>query len=155
MIGPGIVAVSISAAPIAIALVLFWQICTEIGRDNSFCHKIFPRRRLYAIIGASTPRRTTLHDRTSLCPEGGDQKYAAQRGRQAAGDSSRRSRVRDRTWHFRAVNFTPLRRQTWAMAPPSISQRAGEKVSATQSARAPLVMKTSPVATRPTSRWRQ
>ena len=39
LVTPGIVAVSISAAPIAIALVLFWQICTEIGRDNSFCHK--------------------------------------------------------------------------------------------------------------------
>ncbi len=36
---PSIVAVSISAIPIAIALVLFWMICTEIGRDNSFCHK--------------------------------------------------------------------------------------------------------------------
>lgn len=39
LVTPGIIAVSISAAPIAIALVLFWQICTEIGRDNSFCHK--------------------------------------------------------------------------------------------------------------------
>lgn len=39
MVVPGIVAVSISAIPIAIALVLFWRICTEIGRDNSFCHK--------------------------------------------------------------------------------------------------------------------
>lgn len=39
LVTPGIVAVSISATPIAIALVLFWQICTEIGRDNSFCHK--------------------------------------------------------------------------------------------------------------------
>ena len=39
MVTPGIVAVSISAIPIAIALVLFWKICTEIGRDNSFCHK--------------------------------------------------------------------------------------------------------------------
>ena len=39
LITPGIVAVSISVIPIAIALVLFWQICTEIGRDNSFCHK--------------------------------------------------------------------------------------------------------------------
>ena len=39
MITPGIVCISISAVPIAIALVLFWQICTEIGRDNSFCHK--------------------------------------------------------------------------------------------------------------------
>ena len=36
MITPGIVCISISAVPIAIALVLFWQICTEIGRDNSF-----------------------------------------------------------------------------------------------------------------------
>ena len=36
---PGIIAVSISAIPIAVALILFWQICTEIGRDNSFCHK--------------------------------------------------------------------------------------------------------------------
>ena len=39
LVTPGIVAVSISAIPIAIALVLFWKICTEIGRDNSFCHK--------------------------------------------------------------------------------------------------------------------
>ena len=39
IVGPGIAAVSISAIPIAIALVLFWRICTEIGRDNSFCHK--------------------------------------------------------------------------------------------------------------------
>lgn len=36
---PGTAAVSLSAIPIAIALVLFWRICTEIGRDNSFCHK--------------------------------------------------------------------------------------------------------------------
>ena len=35
----GIAAISLSAIPIAIALVLFWRICTEIGRDNSFCHK--------------------------------------------------------------------------------------------------------------------
>ena len=39
LVTPGIIAVSISAIPIAIALVLFWKICTEIGRDNSFCHK--------------------------------------------------------------------------------------------------------------------
>lgn len=39
MVTPGIAAVSVSAVPIAIALVLFWKICTEIGRDNSFCHK--------------------------------------------------------------------------------------------------------------------
>lgn len=39
MVKPGIIAVSASAIPIAIALVLFWNICTEIGRDNSFCHK--------------------------------------------------------------------------------------------------------------------
>jgi len=39
MITPGIVCISISAVPIAIALVLFWQICTEIGRDNSFCRR--------------------------------------------------------------------------------------------------------------------
>ncbi|MDE7218019.1 MAG: DUF2975 domain-containing protein [Oscillospiraceae bacterium] len=39
MVTPGIVCLSVSAVPIAIALVLFWQICTEIGRDNSFCHK--------------------------------------------------------------------------------------------------------------------
>ena len=39
LVTPGIIAVSISAIPVAIALVLFWQICTEIGRDNSFCHK--------------------------------------------------------------------------------------------------------------------
>ena len=39
LVTPGTIAVSISAIPIAIALVLFWRICTEIGRDNSFCHK--------------------------------------------------------------------------------------------------------------------
>lgn len=39
LVTPGLIAFSISAIPIAIALVLFWQICTEIGRDNSFCHK--------------------------------------------------------------------------------------------------------------------
>lgn len=39
LVTPGIVAVSISAIPVVIALVLFWRICTEIGRDNSFCHK--------------------------------------------------------------------------------------------------------------------
>ena len=39
LVTPGIVAVSLSAIPIAIALVLFWKICTEVGRDNSFCHK--------------------------------------------------------------------------------------------------------------------
>ena len=39
LVGPGIVAVSVSAIPIVIALALFWRICTEIGRDNSFCHK--------------------------------------------------------------------------------------------------------------------
>ena len=39
LVTPGIVAVSLSAVPIAIALVLFWQICTDIGRDNSFCHR--------------------------------------------------------------------------------------------------------------------
>ena len=39
LVTPGIIAVSVSAIPIAIALVLFWKICTEIGRDNSFCHK--------------------------------------------------------------------------------------------------------------------
>lgn len=39
LVKPGIIAVSLSAIPIAIALVLFWQICTEVGRDNSFCHK--------------------------------------------------------------------------------------------------------------------
>ena len=37
LVTPGTIAVSISAIPIAI--VLFWQICTEIGRDNSFCHR--------------------------------------------------------------------------------------------------------------------
>ena len=36
LVGPGIVAVSVSAIPIVIALALFWRICTEIGRDNSF-----------------------------------------------------------------------------------------------------------------------
>ncbi len=39
LVTPGIIAVSASAIPIVIALVLFWKICTEIGRDNSFCHK--------------------------------------------------------------------------------------------------------------------
>ena len=39
LVTPGIIAVSVSVIPIAIALVLFWKICTEIGRDNSFCHK--------------------------------------------------------------------------------------------------------------------
>ena len=39
LVTPGIIAVSVSAIPIVIALVLFWKICTEIGRDNSFCHK--------------------------------------------------------------------------------------------------------------------
>ena len=39
LVTPGIIALSLSAVPIAIALVLFWNICTEIGRDNSFCHK--------------------------------------------------------------------------------------------------------------------
>ncbi len=37
LVKPGIAAVSVSAIPIAIALVLFWRICTDIGRDNSFC----------------------------------------------------------------------------------------------------------------------
>lgn len=39
LVTPGIIAVSVSAIPIAVALILFWRICTEIGRDNSFCHK--------------------------------------------------------------------------------------------------------------------
>ena len=39
LVTPGIIAISLSAVPIAIALVLFWKICTEIGRDNSFCHQ--------------------------------------------------------------------------------------------------------------------
>lgn len=39
LVTPGIIAVSASAIPIVIALVLFWKICTEIGRDNSFCHE--------------------------------------------------------------------------------------------------------------------
>jgi len=39
MVVPGIAAVSLSAIPIIIALVLFWMICTEVGRDNSFCRK--------------------------------------------------------------------------------------------------------------------
>lgn len=39
LVKPATVAVSLSAIPIAAALVLFWRICTEIGRDNSFCHK--------------------------------------------------------------------------------------------------------------------
>ena len=36
---PGIAAISVSAVPIAVALVFFWMICTEIGRDNSFCRR--------------------------------------------------------------------------------------------------------------------
>ena len=39
LVTPGIAAVSLSAIPIIIALVLFWMICTEVGRDNSFCRK--------------------------------------------------------------------------------------------------------------------
>ena len=39
LVTPGIIAISISAIPIAAALILFWKICTEIGKDNSFCHK--------------------------------------------------------------------------------------------------------------------
>ena len=39
MVTPGIIAISISVIPIAVALILFWKICTEIGKDNSFCHK--------------------------------------------------------------------------------------------------------------------
>ena len=39
LVTPGIIAISLSAVPIALALVLFWKICTEIGRDNSFCHQ--------------------------------------------------------------------------------------------------------------------
>jgi len=39
LVKPGIIAISISAIPIAVALALFWKICTEIGRDNSFCYK--------------------------------------------------------------------------------------------------------------------
>lgn len=39
LVTPGIVAISASAVPIAVALALFWRICTEIGRDNSFCYK--------------------------------------------------------------------------------------------------------------------
>ena len=39
LVAPGIIAVSVSVIPILIALVLFWKICTEIGKDNSFCHK--------------------------------------------------------------------------------------------------------------------
>lgn len=38
LVTPCIIAVSLSAAPIAVALALFWRICTEIGRDNSFSH---------------------------------------------------------------------------------------------------------------------
>ena len=37
LVEPGKAAVSVSVIPIAIALVLFWRICTDIGRDNSFC----------------------------------------------------------------------------------------------------------------------
>ena len=39
LVTPGIIAISLSAIPIAVALVLFWKICTEIGRDNSFCYQ--------------------------------------------------------------------------------------------------------------------
>ena len=39
LVTPGVIAVSVSAVPIAIALGLFWMICTEVGRDNSFCYK--------------------------------------------------------------------------------------------------------------------
>ena len=39
LVTPGVIAVSVSAIPIAIALGLFWMICTEVGRDNSFCYK--------------------------------------------------------------------------------------------------------------------
>ena len=39
LVTPGVIAVSVSAVPIAIALGLFWMICTEVGRDNSFCRK--------------------------------------------------------------------------------------------------------------------
>ena len=39
LVEPSIAAVSVSVIPMAVALVLFWMICTEIGRDNSFCHK--------------------------------------------------------------------------------------------------------------------
>ena len=39
LVTPGIIAVSVSAIPIAAALILFWKICTEIGKDNSFCHQ--------------------------------------------------------------------------------------------------------------------
>ena len=39
LVTPGIIAISVSAIPIAIALAFFWMICTEIGRDNSFCRK--------------------------------------------------------------------------------------------------------------------
>ena len=39
IVAPGIAAVSPSAIPVAIALALFWRICTEIGRDNSFCRR--------------------------------------------------------------------------------------------------------------------
>lgn len=39
MVAPGIVAVTLSAVPVVVALTLFWRICTEIGRDNSFCRK--------------------------------------------------------------------------------------------------------------------
>lgn len=35
LVAPATVAVSLSAIPIGAALVLFWRICTEIGRDNS------------------------------------------------------------------------------------------------------------------------
>ncbi len=39
LVTPATVALELSVIPIAAALVLFWQICTEIGRDRSFCHK--------------------------------------------------------------------------------------------------------------------
>ncbi len=39
LVTPCIIAVSLSAVPVAVALMLFWRICTEIGRDNSFSHE--------------------------------------------------------------------------------------------------------------------
>ena len=35
LVTPGIIAISVSAIPIAIALAFFWMICTEVGRENS------------------------------------------------------------------------------------------------------------------------
>ena len=47
---PCLVFVWISIVPVAVALVLTWQIASEIGRDNSFCHKNAERLRLICVM---------------------------------------------------------------------------------------------------------